>query len=404
MATKNYTFPSDSSGGNDYQPDLTDTADISVAFADFVEGVQSVFNSIGSDVSFVDNKLDGTTDLSIPASRFILQGTQSANNIKFAVTNTGSITLNLPPATTTIVGTDSSQTLTNKTLSTATISGTTTLTGTVNASGATVNYPTISSPTISNPTITGSVTGNQDFNNNVNIDGTLSAGSTSVSALTVNGLAIESGYIPIPGMIVMYSGSSAPTGWAICNGSTFDQVEYPQLYALLGNSNTLPDLRDRFIIGAGSTFNVRTPGGSYGTGSAGDHGHSTNGVSGGYTTNNAYTEHGHNTYHAHNTGGAGKHDHNGSTGSSGNNISRRSGTGDLANVASSAHGHNFNTNDAGYHSHNVSAENPGTSVAGITHAHTGGFNTNGGNTSYQSGHTHTTDRPLFYALMYIMKL
>jgi hypothetical protein len=386
MATKNYTFPSDSSGGNDYQPDLTDTADIAVAFADFVDGVQSVFNSIGSDISVVDNKLDGTTDLSIPASRFILQGTQSANNIKFAVTNTGSITLNLPPATTTIVGTDSSQTLTNKTLSTATISGTTTLTGTVNASGATVNSPAISSPTISNPTITGSVTGDQDFNGNVNIDGTLAAGATSVSALTVNGLVIQSGYIPIPGMIVMYNGTTAPTGWAICDGT-----------------NGTPDLRDRFIIGAGSSFTLGATGGSYTSGGAGDHNHNTNGVSGGYTTNNAYTEHGHNTYHAHNTGSAGSHSHNSTTGTSNSNTTRDLGTG--GGVAVPAHTHSFNTGTDGSHGHNVSAENPGTSVAGITHAHSGSFNTNGGSTSSQPGnHTHSTDRPLFRALTYIMKL
>jgi hypothetical protein len=386
MATKNYTFPSDSSGGNDYQPDLTDTADIAVAFADFVDGVQTVFNSIGSDISVVDNKLDGTTDLSIPASKFILQGTQSINNIKFAVTNTGSITLNLPPATTTIVGTDSSQTLTNKTLSTATISGTTTLTGTVNASGATVNSPTIATPTISNPTITGSVSGDQDFNGSVNIDGTLNAGATSVSALTVNGLVVESGYIPIPGMIVMYTGTTAPTGWAICNGI-----------------NGTPDLRDRFIIGAGSSFTVGTSGGSYTSGGAGDHNHNTNGVSGSYTTNDSYSEHGHNTYHAHNTTSAGSHSHNSTTGTSNSNSTRATGT--TGGVAAPAHTHAFNTGTDGSHSHYADATNPGTSVAGITHAHSGSFNTNGGSTSSQPGnHTHTTDRPLFYALMYIMKL
>jgi hypothetical protein len=398
MATKNYTFPSDSSGGNDYQPDLTDTADIAVAFADFVEGVQTVFNSVGSDVSFVDNKLDGTTDLSIPASRFILQGTQSANNIKFAVTNTGSITLNLPPATTTIVGTDSSQTLTNKTLSTATISGTTTLTGTVNASGATVNSPTISSPTIS-----GSINGNQDFNNNVNVDGTLTvglsatvsgpatvtgkltAGETEVSSLKVSGFQIESGYIPLPGMIVMYTGTTAPVGWAICNGT-----------------NGTPDLRDRFIIGAGSTFNVGTPGGSYVTNNAGDHQHTVGSVSGSFNTNESGAAHSHSVNPPETgTSSAGGHSH--STGSP--NSTGTAATGNTRNYATGAHGHN--TSNTGSHSHNVNIATLNSGNGSANHAHSGSFNTNNSNTTSlpgHSNHTHTTDRPLFHALMYIMKL
>lgn len=49
------------------------------------------------------------------------------------------------------------------------------------------------------------------------------------------------------GMIVMWSGSEAtiPTGYALCNGS-----------------NGTPDLRDRMVMGAGSTYAVNAKGGS----------------------------------------------------------------------------------------------------------------------------------------------
>jgi microcystin-dependent protein len=53
---------------------------------------------------------------------------------------------------------------------------------------------------------------------------------------------------PIPaGLISMWSGSigSIPSGWALCNGS-----------------NGTPDLRDRFVIAAGSTYSVGQTGGS----------------------------------------------------------------------------------------------------------------------------------------------
>lgn len=49
------------------------------------------------------------------------------------------------------------------------------------------------------------------------------------------------------GVIVMWSGSiaSIPSGWYLCNGS-----------------NGTPDLRDRFVVGAGSTYAVAATGGS----------------------------------------------------------------------------------------------------------------------------------------------
>lgn len=49
------------------------------------------------------------------------------------------------------------------------------------------------------------------------------------------------------GMIIIWSGSigSIPTGWVLCNGS-----------------NGTPDLRDRFVVAAGSTYSVGQTGGS----------------------------------------------------------------------------------------------------------------------------------------------
>ena len=49
----------------------------------------------------------------------------------------------------------------------------------------------------------------------------------------------------VTGMIMMFSGTTAPTGWALCNGG-----------------NGTPDLRDRFIVGAGSGYAVAATGGS----------------------------------------------------------------------------------------------------------------------------------------------
>ena len=51
----------------------------------------------------------------------------------------------------------------------------------------------------------------------------------------------------VTGMIMMWSGSivSIPSGWALCNGS-----------------NATPDLRNRFVVGAGSTYSVGGTGGS----------------------------------------------------------------------------------------------------------------------------------------------
>tara|TARA_B100000212_G_C27379349_1_gene536244 strand:+ start:2095 stop:3549 length:1455 start_codon:yes stop_codon:yes gene_type:complete len=63
--------------------------------------------------------------------------------------------------------------------------------------------------------------------------------------------------IPI-GTIVAFGGSSAPSGWLLCNGQSTSS--YTSLRSVVGNN--VPDLRDRFIIGAGSSYNLDDTGGA----------------------------------------------------------------------------------------------------------------------------------------------
>ena len=72
---------------------------------------------------------------------------------------------------------------------------------------------------------------------------------TTGQVLTSNGAGalptMQSAFVT--GMIILWSGSSAsiPSGWLLCNGAS-----------------STPDLRDRFVVGAGSTYAVNATGGS----------------------------------------------------------------------------------------------------------------------------------------------
>jgi microcystin-dependent protein len=74
-----------------------------------------------------------------------------------------------------------------------------------------------------------------------------------------------------PAMITPYGGSSAPTGWLLCDGSAVSRTTYAALFAVLsttfgsGDGTTtfnLPDLRGRGLIGVGTG----TGGGANGNG------------------------------------------------------------------------------------------------------------------------------------------
>jgi len=68
--------------------------------------------------------------------------------------------------------------------------------------------------------------------------------SSSQSRSSSSGSTAEPGLTPIGG-IIMWSGASVPAGWALCDGS-----------------GGTPDLRDRFIVGSGTTYAIDDTGGA----------------------------------------------------------------------------------------------------------------------------------------------
>ena len=158
------------------------------------------------------------------------------------------------------------------------------------------------------------------------------------------------GAIPSGG-IIMWSGAVAaiPTGWVLCNGS-----------------NSTPDLRNRFVVGAGSTYAVNATGGtdsvSLSTANLPAHNHSFSGTG----TTNTEGNHTHpNVAKPHPSDG-------GRDGDSGSNSVGLLEGQTLGN----------STGAAGSHNHTVS-------ISGTT-----------GNTGSGSSHE---NRPPYYALAYIMK-
>tara|TARA_B110000977_G_scaffold31714_1_gene42058 strand:- start:2557 stop:3285 length:729 start_codon:yes stop_codon:yes gene_type:complete len=200
------------------------------------------------------------------------------------------------------------------------------------------------------PNVTGAITASHTELNA--LDG-VTASATEINKLDgltastaqLNTLASGGGIIPTGG-IIMWSGavSAIPTGWVLCNGS-----------------NSTPDLRNRFVVGAGSTYAVNATGGtdsvSLSTANLPAHSHSFSGTG---TTNTTGA-------HSHSSGWYGP----------------RGADGHVAVFATSDSNYpSVNTGSAGDHSHTVS-------VSGTTN-----------NTGSGSSHE---NRPPYYALAYIMK-
>ena len=74
----------------------------------------------------------------------------------------------------------------------------------------------------------------------------------------------------IPGTIQMFGGATAPIGWLLCDGAAGSRTRYSRLFSVIdttygegdGSSTfNLPDLRDRFPVGAGTSYNLNSKGG-----------------------------------------------------------------------------------------------------------------------------------------------
>ena len=169
---------------------------------------------------------------------------------------------------------------------------------------------------------------------------------------------------PIPaGVITMWSGAIAniPAGWSLCNGT----------------SGT-PDLRDRFVMGAGGTYAVGATGGSATSSAAGSH--------------------------THTEAAAGVHDHGTATGSTTLTVDQIPGHThgySLAGGTAFEYGTGLN-GTSGLAS--VSASTTGSTGAGLGHTHSISSAGSHSHTINSVGdHTHTS-LPPYYALAYIMKL
>lgn len=148
------------------------------------------------------------------------------------------------------------------------------------------------------------------------------------------------------GAIILWSGSTAsiPSGWVLCNGS-----------------NSTPDLRDRFVVGAGSSYGVNAIGGASSITLA------TNQIP--------------------------AHNHSASSSSS-------------TTIHDSGHSHSISALRPSESGNTISTSSGGTAVTASTNSATTGItaststSTSIGNTG--SGHSHE-NRPPYYALAYIMK-
>jgi len=360
-----------------YVPELADNADIQNALELFYYGNSEDGNATG-DVSLHANLVDFDTRI-------------TSNDSEISG-HTGAISdVHGVGAGNSIVGTGTAQTLTNKI----------------------ITAPTINSPKINeNVTLT---TTSTELNY---VDGVTSPIQTQIDTNT-----------PV-GMISIHAGSSAPTGWLLCDGTSYGSASYTTLFSVIGqtfggsgSAFAVPNLKGRVVVGidaSQSSFDTRGETGgsmshqhaasnsgntsiahnhaidppSTGSNEAGDHGHNI-------TAHSHYDDHSHYADHSHsiNPGETGtsssSHAHN--TNANSSNASRATGT---SAVALGSHTHGV---DSSSHSHNVNIAtftSANANGAGITtgnsnySATTGGYTgpANANTTSSNSGnHSHSVD-------------
>ena len=111
------------------------------------------------------------------------------------------------------------------------------------------------------------------------VDTTVTSGTTSTNLPTTKAVAdyVDAhggggGTVDMPtGTVTMFAGSTAPTGWLICDGSAVSRTTYAALFAVIGTtygtgngSSTfnLPNLQGKFALGKSSSYALGSTGGA----------------------------------------------------------------------------------------------------------------------------------------------
>jgi microcystin-dependent protein len=226
----------------------------------------------------------------------------------------------------------------------------------------------------------------------------LTSPGTSGNILTSNGTAWTSS-TPAPtfvaGMIMLWSGSiaSVPSGWALCDGT-----------------NGTPNLRDRFVVGAGTTYAVNATGGASTVTLAETnlpshtHSISATGTSGSSSVDHTHTFSG-------TTASAGSHTHsitdpghshaldNLVKAVNNSQIGRSDASQSTTITSTSSATTGISINSAGSHDHTYS----GTTSSPTSTSHTHSLSVTGTSGATGSGTSFSILNP-YYALAYIMKL
>ena len=366
--------------------------------------------STDTDTTYTTSVVDGTSNKKI--IRLTAGGAGSGTDDVTLVAGTN-ISLTRSSDEITITGANEADTLTSVTdRGAATTNDLTvaslTATGNINCAG-TITYEDVTSVdsvgiitarqglnVTGNVTVTGTVDGRDVASDGTKLDGIASGAEVNVKSdwnsttgdneilnkpTNVSAFTNDAGYVTtafVAGMIMLWSGSSGsiPAGWLLCDGG-----------------GGRPDLRDRFVIGAGAGYNVNATGGAatvtLTTSNLPAHSHTT--------PNHSHSYSGSGT-----TGGGGSHDHGGNT-TGGGSHSHDYNTRTLGSVHSYGDSNqtrpnnsttSTNTGDSGSHAHNVT----GNTGSDGSHAH------NISGSSSQNGESAAgKNMPPWYALCYIIK-
>jgi microcystin-dependent protein len=397
-----------------YVPELSDNADIQNALELFYYGDSTDGNATG-DVSLHANLVDFDARITLTTSG--LSG------------HTGAISdVHGIGAGHSVVGTGTIQTLTNKTLTTPKLNENVTLT----ATSTELNI------------LDGATLTTTELNY---LDGTTSSIQTQINTNTPTG------------MISIHSGATAPTGWLLCDGTSYASASYTSLFSVVGytfggsGANfSVPNLKGKVVVGIDAlqaSFDVRGETGGAMThqhasdvsGSAGshahstaDHTHSTTDHSHNTTDHSHYSDHSHYADHSHyiNPGTTGTtssyHDHtigvSTGTGVATGTAKYAAPTGHTHSATSDNHSHTVNiatflsanangsgitTGNSNYG--NTAGANAGNTTSGASAGNTTGGASTGNTTDTEPVHTHTTpissaesNLQPYIALNYIIKI